>query len=127
MNDNRSLYMRYKQTYGHGLVSMLLVAIALLLSLKLNAQGYKILTYNSKAGLNNSLTKAISQDSLGFIWIATDDGIERFDGTNFQAYTDNLPSNFTKSFLHTNNGNMFAVTDMGVVQINIKRQICSSS
>ncbi len=49
--------------------------------------------YNSKNGLASNNCYFILQDQKGFIWIATDNGISRFDGTNFQNFTieDGLP------------------------------------
>ncbi len=49
--------------------------------------------YTSKNGLASNNCYFILQDQKGFIWIATDNGISRFDGTNFQNFTieDGLP------------------------------------
>ena len=49
--------------------------------------------YNAKNGLASNTCYNILQDNKGFIWIATDNGISRFDGTNFQNFTieDGLP------------------------------------
>jgi len=45
--------------------------------------------------LPSSTTYSIIQDNQGFIWIATDAGLVRYDGTNFKVYTtaDGLPDN----------------------------------
>nr|WP_170857068.1 two-component regulator propeller domain-containing protein [Algoriphagus locisalis] len=37
-------------------------------------------------GLSNNYINQIEQDSLGFIWIATIDGLNRYDGHGFQIY-----------------------------------------
>ncbi|MCZ7615096.1 MAG: hypothetical protein M5T52_16535 [Ignavibacteriaceae bacterium] len=37
-------------------------------------------------GLSQNMIKDILQDSKGFIWIATWDGLNRFDGYNFKVY-----------------------------------------
>ncbi|WP_131537364.1 ligand-binding sensor domain-containing protein [Pedobacter nototheniae] len=49
--------------------------------------------YTSKNGLASNNCYYILQDKKGFIWIATDGGLSRFDGTNFQNFTieDGLP------------------------------------
>jgi ligand-binding sensor domain-containing protein len=49
--------------------------------------------YNTKNGLASNNCYYILQDKKGFIWIATDNGLSRFDGTNFQNFTieDGLP------------------------------------
>ncbi|WP_316803051.1 two-component regulator propeller domain-containing protein [Pedobacter nototheniae] len=49
--------------------------------------------YTSKNGLASNNCYYILQDKKGFIWIATDGGLSRFDGTNFQNFSieDGLP------------------------------------
>ena len=37
-------------------------------------------------GLSQNSVVSIAQDSLGFIWFATQDGLNRFDGVNFKIY-----------------------------------------
>lgn len=37
-------------------------------------------------GLSESVVRAILQDREGFLWFATDDGLNRFDGSNFLIY-----------------------------------------
>lgn len=96
---------------------ILSVCLFVLINQKVSAQNYKTLPYNTKQGLHNNLTKAIVEDSHGFIWIATDNGLERFNGINFELYTEELPSVFIKSFFKTKDGSLYAVTDMGVVKI----------
>ncbi|MDX2370691.1 MAG: two-component regulator propeller domain-containing protein, partial [Colwellia sp.] len=40
-------------------------------------------------GLSNSNVFGITQDNQGFIWFATEDGLNRFDGNNFVTYRHN--------------------------------------
>lgn len=42
---------------------------------------------NVEDGLSNNYVKDIAQDGQGFIWIATETGLNRFDGRNFTTYT----------------------------------------
>lgn len=42
--------------------------------------------YSVKNGLANNVVNATLQDNRGFLWIATGDGLNRFDGTEFTAY-----------------------------------------
>jgi len=60
---------------------------------KVSAQTTYLPHYNSKNGLASNNCYYILQDKKGFIWIATDNGLSRFDGTNFQNFTieDGLP------------------------------------
>lgn len=48
------------------------------------------------AGLSSRYIRNINQDAKGFVWIATIDGLNRFDGRRFDTYTkenSGLPSN----------------------------------
>src|SRR5215210_4530974 len=45
--------------------------------------------YTTKDGLSYNICNDIIKDRLGFIWIATENGLNRFDGKNFQTYYDN--------------------------------------
>ncbi len=45
---------------------------------------FKSLTVEN--GLSSSDVNCILQDKLGFIWIGTDNGLNRFDGKNFKVY-----------------------------------------
>ena len=51
-------------------------------------------------GLSNSYIADIIQDGQGFIWIATESGLSRFDGKSFTAYTKNN-SNIVSNELNT--------------------------
>ncbi|SEP04655.1 Two component regulator propeller, partial [Mucilaginibacter gossypiicola] len=51
--------------------------------------------YSAPDGLLSSRVNYLTQDSRGFIWIATDKGVSRFDGQHFKNFTsaDGLESN----------------------------------
>jgi PAS domain S-box-containing protein len=42
--------------------------------------------YSLEQGLSNSTVYSITQDGLGFIWIGTTSGLNRFDGYSFKIY-----------------------------------------
>ena len=50
--------------------------------------------YTIKDGLPGNWIRSLDQDSYGYLWIATDAGISRFDGFRFQNYF-NDPSDTT--------------------------------
>lgn len=58
-------------------------------------QEYPFREYNVLDGLPQSQATSIFQDSRGFIWISTRNGLARFDGIDFVNYTrkDGLPTN----------------------------------
>jgi len=46
----------------------------------------EFLKYDHSDGLSSNVAYAILEDSRGFIWIGTQDGLNRFDGYNFKVY-----------------------------------------
>jgi len=51
------------------------------------SQGYyDIHTYTTKDGLSQVSINDIVQDEEGFLWIATQSGLNRFDGTSFYTF-----------------------------------------
>lgn len=70
------------------------------------SQSTQTIFYTTKDGLpSNSIYKSIL-DNHGFLWIATDNGISKFDGKNFKTYTTahGLPDNeITDIFIDSSN------------------------
>jgi len=79
-----------------------------------------------KEGLSQSTVYDIKQDQLGYIWIATTDGLNRYDGYKFVVYRhdendeSSLPSNSITSLLPENDGDMWIGTDGGLAKYNHK-------
>jgi signal transduction histidine kinase/ligand-binding sensor domain-containing protein len=76
--------------------------------------------YNVNEGLSQSSVYCIFQDSRGFMWFGTGDGLNRFDGYQFEVYKtrkkgqDGLSSSFiTGKALEDKKGNLWFGTRMG--------------
>lgn len=63
-----------------------LLVCGLLFSSMLHAQDNRIKHFGIEDGLSNNYIVDIAQDSKGFIWIATEAGLNRFDGKDFTVY-----------------------------------------
>ncbi|QIA07037.1 ligand-binding sensor domain-containing protein [Draconibacterium halophilum] len=50
------------------------------------SQQYNFSTYSINEGLSQSVVNCLFQDSKGFIWIGTQNGLNRFDGENFKVF-----------------------------------------
>ena len=67
-------------------------------------------------GLSQSNVTCILQDSRGFMWIGTQDGLNRYDGYEFIIYKRNaadshsISNNFIKSLLEDSQGNLWIAT-----------------
>ncbi|UKN00540.1 hypothetical protein K6119_12435 [Paracrocinitomix mangrovi] len=83
-------------------------------------------TYTIEDGLSQSQVTSIQQDATGYIWIATQDGLNRFDGYNFQVVKNkgdnqlSLPNNYVHNLLPDNSGNLWFGTNRGLGKLNTK-------
>ncbi|MCM5529339.1 two-component regulator propeller domain-containing protein [Parasegetibacter sp. NRK P23] len=84
--------------------------------------------YSSRQGLSSATVYDILKDSFGFIWLATEDGLNRFDGTNFKAYRhdparpNSLKANHITSLFESRNGRIWIGTNGGGLSIYERTQ-----
>lgn len=82
---------------------------------------------SSKDGLLSNSVNAILKDSLGLMWFATDDGLNKFDGTNFTVYRNNagdsnsLRVNEVLSLCEDKQGNLWIGTSGGGLSLYNRR------
>ena len=75
-------------------------------------------------GLSQVSVNAILQDSEGFIWFATQDGLNRYDGYEFKIYRQEPgnPNSLLNNWVHTlfedNQGTLWVGTDGGLLMFN---------
>ncbi|WP_425390721.1 ATP-binding protein [Ekhidna sp.] len=82
------------------------------------SQSYFYKRYGVQEGLPTEIIKAVAQDSLGFFWIATDEGLSIYDGIKFKSYTEILHSNYVKGFIEKSNGGLLVFGDLDLYEIN---------
>lgn len=72
---------------------LLTLAFFISLSYSSRSQEYSYTHYDITDGLAWSVVYCITQDKDGFIWMGTETGVSRFDGTHFKNYSvaDGLP------------------------------------
>ncbi|MDZ7636170.1 MAG: hypothetical protein U5L72_17710 [Bacteroidales bacterium] len=101
---------------------VLLMLAALSASLTSPAQTYPFREYNIDDGLPQSETMAFFQDSRGYIWVSTRNGLARFDGHTFIPYLrkDGLPSNIVTRVIEDRGGTIWAFTSNGLARFNGK-------
>jgi signal transduction histidine kinase/ligand-binding sensor domain-containing protein/DNA-binding response OmpR family regulator len=98
-----------------------LICFLLLINLAVLSQTTPInfTALTSKDGLISNTVNAILKDSLGMMWFATDDGLNKFDGTNFTVYrnragdTTSLRSNEVLALFEDKRGNLWIGTSGG--------------
>ena len=92
--------------------------LLLLFSLLCNGQSPKLFTTDKE--LSSSLINQIYQDRNGFIWIATEDGLNRYDGAKFTIYKHepnnehSLAHNFVRTVFEDSKGHLLIGTYIGI-------------
>lgn len=79
----------------------------------------KFQSYSMKDGLSQNVVRAIKQDSMGYIWIGTEDGLNKFNGYNFKIFkkevkdSNSLADNFIYSLAAGDSGKVWVGTNSG--------------
>lgn len=74
-------------------------------------------TISVKQGLSQGMINCIYQDKEGYMWFATKDGLNRYDGYQLITYRHNpndpysLPDNYCNATLEDENGNFWVATN----------------
>ncbi|MCD8262371.1 MAG: hypothetical protein LUD15_13575 [Bacteroides sp.] len=69
--------------------------------------------YTTDKDFSNSLVNKVYQDKKGFIWIATENGLNRYDGLRFSIYrntpgdTTSLKNNYVRTLFEDNQGHFW--------------------
>lgn len=104
------------------ILSGLLLAITLILvqPTSLQAAGFTFRHYEMKHGLSSNTVYGIIQDKEGYIWIGTDDGLNRFDGREFKVFRasgrepGSILGNHIYSLFQDKDGMIWVGTDRGL-------------
>lgn len=96
------------------------LTLILIFAAPLEAERLPIKTYTVADGLLRDNVFKIRQDSRGFLWFCTAEGISRFDGYAFTNFTiaDGLPDRYVNDFLETKNGAIYIATKNGLARLN---------
>ncbi len=97
--------------------------LLILLSICLTGYSQKIPfnNYTLRSGLPADLILDITQDKKGYIWLATQNGVARFDGYDFRIFTmdDGLPDNYINCLFTGSKGCLWLGTqDGGISKYN---------
>jgi signal transduction histidine kinase/ligand-binding sensor domain-containing protein/CheY-like chemotaxis protein len=80
-------------------------------------------------GLSQGHVNAIYKDQKGFMWFATDEGLNKYDGYRFTVYKNNLQNissisnNYVYDMLEDKAGNFWIATASGLDRFDRKREI----
>ena len=94
-------------------------------STPLNQKTISVKSYKKQSGLLSNKINDVIQDEKGFLWVATDKGLSRFDSKNFKRFVPNksnnnsIPSNNIDFMMNIPNGNLWlSVLNMGIASMN---------
>jgi len=94
-------------------------------STPLNQKVIPVKSYKKETGLLSDTVKDVIQDEKGFLWIATDKGLSRFDSKNFKHFVpdksnnNSIPSNDIDFMMNIPKNKLWlSVFDVGISSIN---------
>src|SRR5580704_15570567 len=95
---------------------MLFLACALLC----HAERYSFKHYLQESGLSNLSVNTINQDQDGFLWVATDNGLFRYNGRLFQHFgsEDGLVQDDVTALAVSPGGAVWAGTPVGITYLS---------
>ena len=114
-----------------GFTNLLLLSITVIVPViytPLQAQEIEPTLVSISDGLISPNVQDIIQDRYGLLWIATINGLQKYDGYRFETFK-NIPGN-ASSLLHNNvwglledqEGNIWASTDKGISKFNRQKR-----
>ncbi|MBO4454593.1 MAG: hypothetical protein J5761_06025, partial [Paludibacteraceae bacterium] len=96
----------------------------ILFSLEIQAQNYTLRHYDESNGLSHHHVTRVLQDSTGMMWVATYNGLNRFDGYRFVTFKAeeedemNMPSDRIRRIRLTEDNNILCLIDDSAVLFN---------
>ena len=94
-----------------------------LFSLKSIAQDIRFKHLTNNDGLSQNLVLSIAQDKAGFMWFGTKDGLNKYDGYQFNVFQNepnnpnSISSNYISALFTDNNGKLWIGTENGIVNV----------
>lgn len=83
---------------------------------------YRFRNFDINDGLSQSTVTALVQDNIGSIWIGTQDGLNRFDGQQFEVFTSDDTPGLSSSYIHSaikdKSGTLWFGTGTGLTTFN---------
>lgn len=102
---------------------MILLFILYFSSAWIHAQEYRFTSLNVQSGLPSLNINQTFQQSNGFIWLATDAGVSRYDGKAFEHYkfspgsSRHISHNFVTNMVEDHGGNIWLASEHGLNKV----------
>ncbi len=107
------------KTVGFLIAVLLLIQILSLPLLHAQTQNVRFDHLSIDDGLSNNEVMCFLQDRRGFMWIGTQDGLNKYDGYKFTVYkhdpldSTSISDNYIRSIVETNDGFLWIGTENG--------------
>lgn len=101
-----------------------IILIAFLISSYEAYSQFQFRKYQVNDGLSENTVNCIMQDTKGFLWLGTKDGLNKFDGVNFTVYRHtegnekSIGNNYIQTFIEDKNNTLYIGTDDGLYIMN---------
>lgn len=94
---------------------------------KIDTKTLHFYNFDIESGLSNNYINSIEQDSQGFIWVATADGLNRYDGTQFIKFKNTKhkglkDNNISQIKYNKQNNTLYIATDKGLSLYSSKQE-----
>jgi len=99
------------------------MVLSLLVCASARAQEYSFRYFGAAEGLSNLSVRTVYQDRMGFLWVATVNGIFRYDGEHFEGFgpAQGLPNSPGTSFGDGPDGALLAGGSFGLLRLRENR------
>lgn len=114
-------------------MNRLALVVGILVSMLVGIRAQNPILITTERGLSNSLVNQVYQDSRGYVWITTEDGLNRFDGTDMVVYhtqknrcgksEGRLNSNYVHKVFEDSSGRLWIGTMNGLQKYNREKDI----
>src|SRR5579872_894329 len=93
-------------------------ALFVCLAAPVSAQRYNFKFYGEDEGLQNLAVQVVLQDRAGFLWVGTQNGLYRYDGSRFAAFgkSDGLPGARIEALHESIDGTLWVGTRNGLAR-----------
>ncbi len=106
----------------------LLLMVAAIRPLQAQDGPYSFIHYGTEQGLSNDFITCIATDRMGFLWVGTPNGLNRFDGRRFRTFqhegakaSQGLPGNYIVALVTGPDGLLWISTDQGLCRLDPER------
>ena len=111
-------------------INIILILVCIFSCLKISTsyanirESFNFKNITIEDGLSQSTVETIYQDSKGYIWIGTNDGLDRYNGYEFKHYKhdkydkNSIANNYIVDIIEDKNGYIWVSTIVGLSRIN---------